>query len=54
VKIVHLDRAMALQEFNSAYPSSVKPEIVALINGVEKDGTLRPGPAKQVVGGVGH
>lgn len=54
MKIVHLDRAMALQEFNSAYPSSVKPEIVALINGVEKDGTLRPGPAKQVVGGVGH
>jgi len=54
VKIVHLDRAMALQEFNSAYPSSVKPEIVALINGVEKGGTLLPGPAKQVVGGVGH
>jgi predicted Zn-dependent protease len=54
VKIVHLDRAMALQEFNSAYPSSVKPEIVALINGAEKGGALQPGPAKQVVGGVGR
>jgi predicted Zn-dependent protease len=54
VKIVHLDRPMSLEEFTSAHPSTVKPEVVALINGVEKGEMLKPGPAKQVVGGVGH
>jgi predicted Zn-dependent protease len=54
VKVVHIDRAMSMEEFNSAHPSSVKPEVVALINGVEKGGRLRPGPVKQIVGGVGH
>ncbi|TMA28484.1 MAG: peptidase M48 [Deltaproteobacteria bacterium] len=52
VKVVHLDRAMSVKEFTGAYPSSVKPEVVALLNGVDKDGTLQAGPAKQIVGGV--
>jgi hypothetical protein len=41
-----------VSDFNNRYPSSVKLEVVALINGVDKGGTIPAGPAKQVVGGI--
>src|SRR6266436_1699509 len=52
LKIVKIDQPMTVSEFNSRYPSSIKPEQVALINGVEPDGKIQPGYAKQVVGGT--
>ena len=52
IKIVHLDAPMSVSEFHSKYPSSVKPEVVALINGAESGGQIQAGHAKQVVGGV--
>jgi predicted Zn-dependent protease len=52
MKVVRLDAPMRFDEFNAKYPSSVKPELVALINGVDKGGTIPAGPAKHVVGGV--
>jgi predicted Zn-dependent protease len=52
LKIVRLDAPMTLAEFNSKYPSSVKPELVALINGVGSGEKIRAGYAKQVVGGT--
>lgn len=54
MKIVKLQRAMTLEEFAKAYPSTVPIETVALINHVEPGGTLEAGQlAKQVVGGSG-
>lgn len=54
VKIVKLQRAMTLEEFAKAYPSTVSIETVALINHVELGGRLEAGRlAKQVVGGSG-
>jgi predicted Zn-dependent protease len=54
VELVKLDQAMTLAEFNQRYPSTIKAEEVALINGVEGPGaTLRAGQLyKRVVGGV--
>jgi hypothetical protein len=52
MKIVHLDAPLALSDFNSKYPSTIKPELVALINGVGKGEKIRAGYAKQVVGGM--
>jgi len=52
LKIVKIDQPMTVSEFNSRYPSSIKPEQVALINGVEPDGKIQAGYAKQVVGGT--
>jgi hypothetical protein len=45
---------MSVAEFNQRYPSTIKVEEVALINGAEgPDATLRPGRLyKRVVGGA--
>jgi predicted Zn-dependent protease len=54
VELVKLNQAMTLTEFNQRYPSSVKVEEVALINGVQSpSATLKAGELyKRVVGGV--
>ncbi len=52
VKVVHIDSPMSVTDFNNRHPSSVKIEVVALINGVDKGGTIPAGPAKHVVGGI--
>jgi predicted Zn-dependent protease len=52
LKIVKIDQPMTVGEFIAHYPSTIKPEQVALINGVEPDGKIQPGYAKQVVGGT--
>jgi predicted Zn-dependent protease len=52
LKIVKIDQPMTVSEFIAHYPSTIKPEQVALINGVEPDGKIQPGYAKQVVGGT--
>ena len=54
LKIVKVDQPMTVSEFNSRYPSSIKVEQVALINGLEPDGKIQPGYAKQVIGGTGE
>jgi predicted Zn-dependent protease len=51
IEIVRLERPMALAEFARRYPSTVDLSVLALINGVEEDGTLPAGLAKRVVGG---
>jgi hypothetical protein len=51
IKIVPPDSPMSLADFESKYPSTVKSDRVALINGVEAGGQIRAGLAKQVVGG---
>jgi predicted Zn-dependent protease len=54
LELVKLDQAMTVAEFNQRYPSSVKVEEVALINGVQTpSATLKAGELyKRVVGGV--
>jgi len=54
LELVKLDQAMTVAEFNQRYPSSVKVEQVALINGVQSpSATLKAGELyKRVVGGV--
>ena len=54
IKAVHVDAPMSVGEFKSKYPSTVKETTLALINGVESGGQIKPGYAKQVVGGVGE
>jgi predicted Zn-dependent protease len=54
LKIVKLDAPMTVEQFNARYPSTVKADTIALINGVEKGGSIPAGYAKQVVGGVGE
>lgn len=54
VKIVHLEAPMSVSEFKAKYPSTIKTEKLALINGVEAGGTIPAGYAKQVVGGSGE
>jgi predicted Zn-dependent protease len=54
LKIVHVDAPMSVAEFKAKYPSNVKEQTLALINGVTDGGQIKPGPAKQVVGGVGE
>jgi len=53
IELVKVDQEMTLAQFHQRYPSTVRIEEVALINGVEgPDGTLRPGRQyKRVVGG---
>jgi len=53
IQLVKVDQPMTLAQFNQRYPSSVKIEEVALINGVEgPDAALRPGQQyKRVVAG---
>ena len=52
VKLVHLDQPMSLADFNARYPSTAKPETIALINGLDKGAQLAAGYAKQIVGGT--
>ncbi|MFQ5766722.1 MAG: hypothetical protein ACE5ID_01880 [Acidobacteriota bacterium] len=52
LKLVRLDRAMSLKEFNRHYPSSVKMEDLAVLNRVGPADRLPRGRlVKQVVGG---
>ncbi len=51
LQLVRLDRATSIEEFARRYPSTAKPETLALINRVEPGGTLPAGLAKRVVGG---
>jgi predicted Zn-dependent protease len=50
IEIVTLREPMTVAAFASRYPSPVKPEALALINGVAVDGTLPAGEVKTVVG----
>jgi predicted Zn-dependent protease len=52
LKIVKVDQPMSVNDFNAKYPSSIKLEEVALINGVKSGGQIPAGYAKQVTGGV--
>jgi len=54
VKLVHLDQPMSLSDFNGKYPSTAKPETIALINGLDKGAQLPAGYAKQIIGGTGQ
>ena len=54
LKVVKIDQPMSVSDFNAKYPSSVKLEEVALINGVDSSGKIPAGHAKQVVGGTGE
>ncbi len=51
LQLVRLDRPTSIEEFSRRYPSTAKPETLALINRVEPGGTLPAGLAKRVVGG---
>jgi predicted Zn-dependent protease len=53
VEVVRVPRDMTVSEFNAQFPSSVPVEVVATINGADKDGTLKGGQsAKRVTGGT--
>jgi predicted Zn-dependent protease len=54
IELVKVDQAMSLAQFHQRYPSTVRIEEVALINGVDgPDATLAAGMAyKRVVGGL--
>ncbi len=52
LKVIDLRSAMAFAEFDRRYPSTVKPELAALINHTTVDGVVKAGEAKQVVGGI--
>lgn len=52
IKIVQLPRSMTLAQFQKSYPSSIKLEELARINGVDQDARLERGfRAKRVIGG---
>jgi predicted Zn-dependent protease len=52
LELVKLPRKMTVAQFAAEYPSSAAVEQLAIINGVDKDGTLEAGTlAKRVVGG---
>ena len=52
VDIVQLPSTISFERFLQRYPSTARPEIVALINGFNAGATLRPGTlAKRVVSG---
>ena len=53
LKIVKLAAPMTVEQFNQRYPSTVPLFSVALINGVDENGTIPAGSAKQVTGGMG-
>jgi predicted Zn-dependent protease len=53
VNLVKVPRDMTLAEFNAEFPSTVPVEVLAIVNGVEKDGRLEAGrTAKRIVGGI--
>jgi len=52
LKIVKIDQPMTLNEFNARYPSSIKLEQLAVLNGIDPSGKIPAGYAKQVVGGT--
>ncbi len=52
VRVVKLDRAMTLAEFDRRYPSTVDLQALAILNGVEEGARLEAGQrVKRVVGG---
>ncbi len=52
VRLINLDRAMTLAEFNRRYPSTVDLAELAIVNGVEEDTRLEAGrKMKRIVGG---
>ncbi len=51
LEIVTLREPMTVAAFASRYPTPVKPDVLALINGVAAGGTIPAGEAKTVVGG---
>ena len=51
LKVIRIDQAMSVADFNSKYPSTAKLETIALINGVASGGQIPAGYAKQVIGG---
>jgi predicted Zn-dependent protease len=52
VELVKVPRDMTLEQFAQAFPSSAPVEVVGIVNGVEKGGTLPAGAtAKRIVGG---
>jgi predicted Zn-dependent protease len=49
LRLVRISGDMTIGEFNRQYPSAVKPEVIAALNGVEPGGTLKAGTwAKRV------
>jgi predicted Zn-dependent protease len=53
VELVRVPRDMSVAEFNAQFPSTVPIEVIATINGVDKNGTLKGGQqAKRVTGGT--
>ncbi len=53
IELVKVPRDMSIAEFAAQFPSTAPPEVVALVNGVPKDGRLEAGrTAKRIVGGV--
>jgi predicted Zn-dependent protease len=53
LEIVKTSQSMSLSQFNSLFPSSISLDELALINGVDKNATLKAGDmVKRVVGGV--
>ncbi len=54
IKLVKIDHPMSVNDFNAKYPSTIKVSTVAVINGVEGNGQIPAGYAKQVIGGTGE
>lgn len=53
LQLVRVTQPMTVAQFNAQHPSSVPPEEVALINGVDTNATFSPGQqVKRVVGGA--
>jgi predicted Zn-dependent protease len=53
IELVKVPTDMTVAEFNAQYPSTAPIEVVALVNGLDKDGRLQAGrTAKRIVGGV--
>ena len=53
IELVRVPRDMTVSEFNAQFPSTVPVDVVAIVNGVAKDGQLKGGQtAKRITGGV--
>jgi len=53
IELVRVPRDMTISEFNAQFPSTVPVDVVAIVNGVGKDGQLKGGQtAKRITGGV--
>ncbi|WP_242347002.1 M48 family metalloprotease [Anaeromyxobacter terrae] len=53
IEVVRVPREMTVSEFNQQFPSTVPLDVVAIVNGVDKDGKLAGGAAaKRITGGV--